>query len=91
MIEFAACTGTPIIDIVNNPTDKFTGTMTNVKKREANGRMNYFIPLPRENLYILVRPEQSLNSEEATSAKTEFLIKVKYSLYALTQQVNYQF
>ncbi len=63
--------------------------MAEFKKTDDRGRLHYYIPLPRKNLYILVRPESTLNTGKLTTYDTQFLIKVKYSLFSFINSVNF--
>jgi hypothetical protein len=52
------------------------------------------VPLPRNNLYILVRPETEMK-EDADKTNifkiSEYFIKVKYNLHHQMRNVNYHF
>jgi hypothetical protein len=68
--------------------------MTSVIHTEEHGRHYYSLQLPRNNLYILVRPESEMK-EDADKTNifklSEYFIKVKYNLHHQMKNVNYHF
>lgn len=91
IIEFASCFGNPKIDILNSVTDRPKyDTMGNFYKREEFGRTYYTIPLPRENLFLMIRPDPNLN-ENGVHSISEYFIKTRYGMHPTIKNVNYYF
>ena len=91
IIEFAPCFGNPKIDVLSNANDRPKyDTMGNFYKREEFGRTYYTIPLPRQNLFLMIRPNSEVDGNGAQSI-SEYFIKIRYNLHPTVKNVNYHF
>jgi hypothetical protein len=58
LIDFADCSGKSKVLIVDKPDGHQTSVSSvNLSKTEEFGRTFYYVPLPRDNLYILIKPD----------------------------------
>lgn len=93
MIEFAECLGAADYMFVESP-QKINTRAEGIKilnKKTEFGRDYRFVMLPRESMYILVRPKQfeTKVSDLEGGPKTDFYIKVKHNLRPEVRNIDY--
>ncbi len=101
MIEFTPCIGDPEFIIVENPqlgkhqsgieSKAFSDAVTQNK----HGRTFKYIPLPRDNMYILVRQKQFEGGVERDEDGNEidqsadFMIKTRHNMRMFVSNTEY--
>ena len=87
MVEFADCKGHSKIELIDSLDGRSSGKTASKQQsgemfeRHEFGRTYYYIPLPRDNLYIMVKPlyANTWESNSQNFEKSEYLLKIRYT------------
>jgi len=93
-IDFAECQGKSKLLIVDKPDGHSTSVSSvNLTQREEFGRTYYYVPLPRDNLYIMVKPDngQDWDGGALDYEPSEYMLKVGLTFTNISRKFEFMY